>query len=170
MSKALLLLAAARQLLGTPYELGARSPGKGLDCQGVIFVAAQSVRSCSWRSYSVYPTKTVEWRELGEPVPGLSPVSRAELDTAKLEPGDHVMLLSPAENSAEPALTELGGAKQWVWHVGLYAGDGQWLNADPFAGKVAEQPLAAYLAEHDYSGIYVTRMKNGPTPARCRRH
>ena len=46
--------------------------------------------------------------------------------------------------------------------------NGRWLNADPFAGKVAEQPLAAYLEQHGYSGIYVTRMKNGPKPARCR--
>lgn len=163
-----MLLAAARQLLGVPYELGGRDPEKGVDCQGVVFLAAQSVKSCSWRSYSVYPTKTVKRRELGDPVPGASPVSSADLDMSKLQPGDFVMLLAASENPAEPALTELGGVKQWVWHVGLYAGDGKWLNADPFTGKVAEQPLDLYLSEHAYAGVFVTRMKNGPAPARCR--
>jgi hypothetical protein len=164
----LVFLAAARQLLGVPYEFGGRDAKKGIDCQGLIFLAAEAVKPCSWKSYSVYPTKTVKWRELGAPVPGLSPVSREELDVTKLQPGDHVMLLSPTENPAEPALTTLGEVPQWVWHVGLYSGDGSWLNADPFAGKVSEQPLAAYLADHGYSGIYVTRMRSGPTPARCR--
>ncbi len=168
MKWALLFVAAARQLVGTPYELGGRDAKKGVDCQGLVFLAAQAVKACSWKSYSVYPTKTLAWRELGDPVPGASPVSREELDVTKLEPGDHVMLLNPAENPAEPSLTTLGGVPHWVWHVGLYAGDGRWLNADPFSGKVAEQPLADYLRDHGYAGIYVTRMKNGPKPARCR--
>ena len=168
MTWVLVFLAAARQLVGVPYELGGRDPKKGIDCQGLIFLPAEKVKSCSWKSYSVYPTKTVARRELGAPVPGASPVSREALDVTKLQPGDVIMLLNPAENPAEPSLTELAGTKQWVWHMGLYAGDGNWLNADPFTGKVAEQPLAQYLAEHDYSGIYATRMKNGPTPARCR--
>lgn len=162
------MLAAARALLGTPYSLGGRDAKKGVDCQGVVFLAAQAVKKCSWKSYSVYPTRTLAWRELGEPVPGASPVKREELDLSLLQPGDHVMLLDPAENPAEPSLTTLDAKPQWVWHVGLYAGDGKWLNADPFTSQVAEQPLADYLAAHDYAGIYVTRMKNGPTPARCR--
>jgi len=168
MTKALMLLAAARALLGTPYQLGGRDWEKGVDCQGLVFLAAETVKACSWKSYSVYPTRTLKWRELGEPVNGASPAATAALDASLLREGDHVMLLHAAENPAEPALTELGGVKQWVWHVGLYAGDGMWINADPFTGKVSEQPLKPYLEGHGYSGVYVTRMKAGPAPRRCR--
>ena len=168
MTKALLLLAAARSMLGTPYVLGGRDAVKGVDCQGIVFLAAETVKKCSWRSYSVYPTRTLKWRELGEPVPGASPAATATLEESLLREGDHVMLLSPAENTAEPALTDLEGVKQWVWHVGLYAGDGKWVNADPFSGKVSEQGLREYLEAHGYSGVYVTRMKAGPAPRRCR--
>ena len=37
-----------------------------------------------------------------------------------------------------------------------------------FSGKVQEQSLSEYLEAHGYSGVYVTRMENGPRPARCR--
>jgi cell wall-associated NlpC family hydrolase len=162
------MVARARELVGTPYVLGGRRPGTALDCQGLVFFAAQAVRGCSWRSYSVYPTVTVKTGELGVPVPGLSPVSTAALDVASLKAGDVVLLLADVENPAEAALTELGGVSQWVWHVGLASGDGKWINADSFTGRVQEVPLKDYLEEHDYAGVWVLRMKDGPRPTRCR--
>lgn len=157
----------ARQLVGTPYVLGGRAPGKAIDCQGVVFLAAQAVKGCSWRSYSVYPTRAVKSGELGLPVPGLSPVSAAALDVALLQPGDVVMLLADVENPAEPALVTLDGTPQWVWHEGLASGDGKWINADPIEGT-QEVPLADYLRDHGYAGVFVTRMKSGPRPVECR--
>lgn len=162
------MLEVARNLVGTPYVLGGREAGKGVDCQGVVFLAAQAAKRCSWKSYSVFPTKTVALKEFGEPVPGLSPVSREALDVSKLEPGDVVMLLDTTENIKEPALAQLDGQDVWVWHMGLYAGDGKWIDADPFTSQVQEHPLADYLSAHSYAGIFVTRMKHGPRPARCR--
>ena len=102
MTKALMLLAAARAMIGTPYQLGGRDWEKGVDCQGLVFLAAETVKSCSWRSYSVYPTRTLKWQELGAPVPGASPAPTAALDESLLREGDHVMLLHEAENPAEP--------------------------------------------------------------------
>jgi len=162
------MVARARELLGTPYALGGRQAGRALDCQGLVFLAARAVRRCSWRSYSVYPTVTARNGEFGAPVPGLSPVATAALDAGALQAGDVVMLLDGEENPAEPALTSLDGERQWVWHVGLASGDGRWINADPFTGVVQEVPLATYLADHGYAGVYVLRMTAGPNPPTCR--
>ena len=79
--------------------------------------------------------------------------------------------LGPAENPAEPSITALGGAQQWVWHMGMYAGGGRFLVGDHFAGAAVEEDLRAYLAAHGdvYSGVLVTRIDARPKPLRCRR-
>lgn len=170
------LVEAARGQLGTPYEFGGRLRVKadgtreGIDCQGVVFLAAERVGRCGWRSFSVLNVDTVRTGELGAPVPGLSPVATSTLDVSRLRPGDYLMLVGPGANPAEAAIGQLDGVDVWVWHVGLYAGNGRWIVGDHFAGAVVEVDLAAYLAEHAdaYSGVFVTRMTAGPRPTRCR--
>lgn len=171
------LVQAAREFLGTPYEFGgrlrARVDGRreGLDCQGLVFLAAERIGRCGWRSFSVLNVDTVRTRELGAPVQGLAPVASAALDLERLQPGDYLMLVGPARNPAEAAIGQLDGVDVWVWHVGLYAGQGKWIVGDHYAGAVVETDLAAYLAEHadTYSGVFVTRAAAGPAPARCRK-
>ncbi|MHB8875630.1 MAG: hypothetical protein ACYC8T_18245 [Myxococcaceae bacterium] len=170
-SSATKMVAAAREVLGTPYQFGGRlRGGEGLDCQGVLFLAAEAIGRCGWKSFSVYPTLMVKAQELGAPVEGLSPVRSDRLDLARLEPGDVLLLVHPTENPAEGPIATLDGAPVWVWHTGLYAGGGKWLVGDHFAGKVVETDLAKYLADHasSYTGVFVTRMKVAPAPARCR--
>lgn len=170
------LVEAARGLLGTPYEFGGRlraRPGgrrEGLDCQGLVFLAAERVERCGWRSFSVLNVDTVRTGELGAPVPGLAPVASAKLDVSRLRPGDYLMLVGPGANPAEGPIGQLDGEDVWVWHVGLYAGGGRWIVGDHFAGAVVEVDLTAYLAEHadTYSGVFVTRLTSGPRPPRCR--
>jgi hypothetical protein len=166
---------AARQTLGTPYLLGGRLREKhpGIDCQGVLFYAAERVHRCGWKSYSVYPTVSVPAGELGRPVKGLSPISSEILEMAHLQVGDVLLLVSPWRNPAEPAIATLDGTPVWVLHTGVYSGEGRWIVGDHFAGKVVETDLRAYLDEHSdvYSGVYVTRMSDkGPVPRRCRQH
>ena len=59
----------------------------------------------------------------------------------------------------------------WVWHVGLYLGDGRYVVGDHHAGKTVIEPLLPYLEAHqdEYSGVFVTR---GPAkkPTKCRQH
>lgn len=167
----------ARKVLGTPYRLGGRLGAgrdrrEGIDCQGVIFFALERVFGCGWKSYSVYPTRTVARRELGAPVDGMAPVSSTKLDVTKLEKGDVLMLVGFDENPAEGAIGELDGRKVWVWHTGLYAGGGKWIVGDHYAGKAVEVNLESYLREHadTYAGVFVTRMKRRPNPRRCRKH
>lgn len=166
-------MTAAREVLGVPYLFGGRmrKPGEGLDCQGVLFYAAERVGRCGWKSFSVFPTKAIPSAELGAAVDGMTPVASAELDISKLLPGDVLWLVGYAANPAEPAIGKLGGLDVWVWHTGLYAGGGKWIVGDHYAGRVVETDLRAYLEEHpSYAGVYVTRMTKAPAPVRCRRH
>ncbi len=170
---ALAMVDHARATLGTPYRLGGRckNAGDGIDCQGVLFYAAERVGECSWRSYSVNPTETVADRELGDPVPGLDPVATADLAVERLLPGDVLFLVDEAENPAEPAIGTLAGTPVWVWHTGLYAGDGRWIVGDHYAGRSVETDLLDYLREHAgaYQGVFVLRLTAPPRPARCRK-
>lgn len=165
-------VAEARRALGTPYVLGGRlrSADDGLDCQGLVFFALQAVSGCGWRSWSVMPTTSVTG-ELGLPVAGAAPVSAARLAEVLpvLEKGDVLWFVDVAENPAEPSVARLDGTPVWVWHVGLYAGDGRFVVGDHFAGKVVEEELVPYVLEH-YAGVLVSRMRDGPRPSRCRAH
>lgn len=165
---------SARKLLGTPYNFGGRlrRSGPGIDCQGVIFAAAESVQRCGWKSFSVNPTETVRSGELGKPVRGLSPVRTRDLDVTRLQPGDIVFLYSRAKNPAEPAIALVGADPVWVWHTGIYSGEGRWIVGDHFAGEVIETSLLDYLQRHSsvYEGIYILRMDAAPSPKKCRIH
>ncbi len=165
-------VAAARETLGVSYVFGGRlrNGGDGIDCQGLVFYAAERIGPCGWKSYSTLPTVSVARAELGRRVPGLDPVSAKNLDLPLLMPGDVIMEVGFMENPAEPAIGKLNGKPVWVWHVGIYSGDGNWINANPFAGRVVEESLADYLADHGIEGIFVTRMRKRPRPTRCRRH
>lgn len=165
------LLDAARPLVGTTYDLGARlQRGRGTDCQGIIFYAAERLQRCTWRSFSVMPTTTVEARELGRPVAGASPMLTRALDVSRLEPGDVILFLGTSENPAEAALTVLDDEPAWVWHMGIYAGAGRVLHASPFAGVVLEEDLKALLVEHEdwVQGITALRLDGPPRPRICR--
>ncbi|NTX17149.1 hypothetical protein HUA76_40885 [Myxococcus sp. CA056] len=165
---------AAREVLGVPYVLGGRlrEGGAGLDCQGVLFYAAERVGRCGWKSFSVLPTVSVPAEELGASVSGLSPVASSSLEVSRLLPGDVLWLVGFDANPAEGAVGELSGRPVWVWHTGLYSGNGKWIVGDHFAGEVVEVDLVTYLKEHadTYSGLVVTRMEQGPRPGRCRQH
>jgi hypothetical protein len=164
----------ARKLLGVPYELGARlRPNEGVDCQGLVFFALQRLTStCGWKSWSVMPTRSVAEGELGAPVDGLAPVATARLHLEKLRGGDVIHFVGFDENPAERAIGTLDGRPVWVWHMALATENGRFIVGDHFAGKVVEQSLLTYLAEHAevYAGIFVTRMGQGPKAAKCRRH
>ncbi|HLL55837.1 MAG TPA: hypothetical protein VK447_19905 [Myxococcaceae bacterium] len=167
-------VSAARELLGVPYQFGGRmrGPNEGIDCQGVLFYAAERVGRCGWKSFSVFPTQAVPAGELGQPVEGMAPIASSELDVSRLRPGDVLQLVGFAENPAEPRIGLLKERPVWVWHTGVYSGGGRWIVGDHFAGRVVEVDLAAYLAEHAdvYAGLVVTRMKDGPHPKQCRQH
>jgi cell wall-associated NlpC family hydrolase len=165
------VITRARGLLGVRYEFGGRARGEeGIDCQGLVFRAVEAVMPCGYQSLSVLNVNNVRDRELGVPVPGLSPVATAQLDVAKLEPGDVLMLVAPDRNAAEKAIGTLDGGAVWVWHVGLYVGEGKWIVGDHYAGQVVETDLREYLEAHAdvYSGVFVTRMEQRATPRRCR--
>lgn len=167
-------VAAAREVLGVPYDFGGRlrDAGDGIDCQGVLFYAAERVGPCGWKSFSVMPTQSVPAGALGVAVEGMAPVASSALERSRLRPGDVLLLVGYGQNPAEPAIGTLEGQPVWVWHTGLYSGEGKWIVGDHFAGKAVEVDLKQYLANHadSYAGLVVTRMADGPRPKRCRKH
>lgn len=135
-------LEAGRALKGQPYQLGGRlKTGQGVDCEGVVFAVAERLTGCGWRSFPVDPTVMLATRALGDRVKGLDPIASAELDLALLRPGDVVLLVAPTRNPKEGPIGQLGGVDVWVWHTGVYSGDGRWLVGDHYAGEVVEVPL-----------------------------
>lgn len=160
----------ARTFLGTPYVFGGRS-GAGIDCMGTVFAAAEGVQRCGWKSFSVFPSTLRTDGSLGASVEGMAPVASDKLDVSKLVIGDVLMLVEQTENPREPSIGELNGHPVWVWHMGIYSGEGKWIVGDHFAGQVVETPLAAYLKEHadTYEGLWVLRPSK-VAPTKCRRH
>jgi cell wall-associated NlpC family hydrolase len=165
-------LEASLSLIGKPYAWGGRlRKGEGIDCMGVVLAAAERASGCGWKSYSVKPTELVAQRTWGTPVPHLSPIATEALDVKSLEKGDVLLFVGPLANPAEPAIATMDTVPVWVWHVGLYVGEGNFVVGDHHAGHATIEPLLPYLAAHadEYSGEYVLR---GPAakPAKCRRH
>ena len=168
------LLSIAQQLLGVRFDLGGRLRGReGIDCQGVIFYAAERLGPCDWRSWSVLPTQTLAHRELGAPVTEKAMV-KENLVLSELQPGDVLFFLSPASNPKEEALTLVDTARglvpMWTWHMGLYAGQGRVLHADPFThGEVAVEDLGALMTTGGFDALLATRPTPQDRPPRCRR-
>lgn len=152
------LVEAARRYLGRPYSFGGR--GSYIDCMGLVFRAWTDAGRGDYRGLSVNPTELVSKRQLGAPVPGLSPVASHAVDYAVLRAGDVLFFLGTAENTNEPSLASLGGQPVWVWHMGLYSGGERrdFVVGDHYAASVVETSLPAYLANHPvYVGLFVVR-------------
>jgi len=167
------MVTEARKILGVPYELGGRMRKKGertegVDCQGLVFFALQSISKCGWKSWSVMPTTSVKG-ELGLPVDGLNPVKSADIDLTLLVPGDILWFVDPIQNPAEPSIAKLDGVDVWVWHAAMYSGHGKFIVGDHFAGKVVEEELIPYAKLH-FTGLFVSRMKDGPAASTCKQH
>ncbi len=163
-------VAGARTTLGIRYDFGGRVRGtEGIDCYGTMLAGAERATGCGWRSFTVKPTELVA--TIGAPLDSPNPVPSTDPHLERLQPGDVVMLVDFIENPAEPSIGTLDGKPVWVWHVGVFSGDGLWIVGDHFAGKAVETDLAAYLEEHaqTYAGLYVVR-PSGKKPPVCRRH
>lgn len=167
------LLRHALTLEGVEYDLGGRlQPGRGIDCQGIVFYALERMGRCDWRSWSVMPTKTFARQELGPPVVP-QPMLADAIVADKLREGDILYFLAPTENPREAPSFEIDvdgkATPLWVWHMGIYAGDGHVLHADPFrAGKVAKQPFSVVM-NNGFVALFATRIGAKTKPARCRR-
>jgi cell wall-associated NlpC family hydrolase len=163
-------VAGARSTLGNRYQFGGRlRNGEGIDCYGTMLAGAERATGCGWKSFSVKPTELVA--TIGKPLPAPNPVASTDPQLDRLQPGDVIMLVDFIENTAEPSIGSLDGKPVWVWHVGVFSGDGRWIVGDHFAGKAIETDLGQYLADHadTYAGVFVVR-PNGAKPTTCRRH
>ena len=157
------LVRAARMYLNYEYRLGGRltKTNPGLDCMGLVFIAWDKATGAGWHGLSVSGKKIIAEGQLGTTVPGLNGILTSKVDLSVLKPGDVVFLFGPAENPREKPLVEIQGVPYWIWHMGIYSGNGFWINADNYAGQVIEVDLLEYLRQHaDFlSGIWAVRPK-----------
>jgi cell wall-associated NlpC family hydrolase len=105
------IVAMARAQIGTKYKFGGVSPEKGFDCSGLV----QFVMS----ALNLDVPRTARQQAKA----GLA----VKRDTTQLLPGD--------------LLTFGKGKKGAVSHVGIYVGDGRFVQASSAAGRVIESPL-----------------------------
>lgn len=105
------IVALARAQIGTRYKHGGASPQRGFDCSGLV----QYVMS---RFQMILPRTAKQQAALGVPV---------ARDTSLLRPGD---LLTFASNEHAS-----------ISHIGIYVGNGRFVQASSVAGRVIESPL-----------------------------
>jgi cell wall-associated NlpC family hydrolase len=105
------IVSMARAQIGTKYKLGGVSPEKGFDCSGLVKFVMSALNLDVPRTARQQATA------------GLA----IKRDTSHLLPGD--------------LLTFGRGKKGAVSHVGIYVGDGRFVQASSAAGRVIETPL-----------------------------
>lgn len=105
------IVSMARAQIGTRYRLGGISPEKGFDCSGLVKFVMSALNLD-------VPRTAKQQAKVGLAI---------TRDTSRLLPGD--------------LLTFGKGKKGSVSHVGIYVGDGRFVQASSAAGRVVETPL-----------------------------
>ena len=105
------VVAMARAQIGKRYRTGGESPEKGFDCSGLVQYVLAGLNL-------QVPRTARQQAAVGLPL---------TRDTSRLLPGD--------------LLTFSKGKKGRVSHVGIYVGDGRFVQASSAAGRVIETPL-----------------------------
>jgi len=147
-------LEAGRAFIGEPWAWGGRATEShpGIGCMGLVFRAWGAVQERSWKSYAVNPSELVASGKLGAPVPGLDGVLRTEVAIDALEPGDVLYFLMADDEIPDAPMWQHDGHDYWPWHMGLYAGEGRALHANP-SSRVRHQRLDGIA----FDALYVTR-------------
>ena len=123
-----------------------------MGCMGLVFLSWSAVTGTPWRRYPVNPSELVASGLLGPPVPGLDGVLRTEVDLAALHPGDVLYFLMADREIPDQPLWRHEDHDYWPWHMGMYAGEGRALHADP-SSRVHHQDLSGI----PFDALYVTR-------------
>jgi cell wall-associated NlpC family hydrolase len=119
------VVAVARRYLGMPYVWGGASPDTSFDCSGLV--------QWSYGQVGVRLPRTAQ-QQYG---------ATARLEPAELRPGDLVFFANTYV-SPDP--------REWVTHVGIYAGDGLMISA-PVEGKpISVQPVFSGFWGAHYAG------------------
>jgi cell wall-associated NlpC family hydrolase len=129
----------ARGYLGVPYVFGGTNPAVGLDCSGLVQLV---------------------YRQLGITLPRTAQQqfdATVRIGRDQLQPGDLVFF---ARTYPDP--------RDWITHVGIYAGDGLQVNAPTPGQKVSIQPVfSGFWGAHFVSGGRVrgavSSNQGGPT-------
>ncbi|HTR78313.1 MAG TPA: C40 family peptidase [Gemmatimonadaceae bacterium] len=105
------IVALARAQIGRKYVWGGESPDHGFDCSGLVQYVLSAL-------HIDVPRTARQLAKAGTPVPK---------DTSVLRPGDLLLFGRGKSGTAS--------------HVGIYVGDGLFVQASSAAGRVVESPL-----------------------------
>jgi len=157
-----LIIKEAKTYLGVPYSYEGRSK-KSLDCLGLVYLSYAKVSGKSWLKFPVNPWQLIEQRTFGETVKGLNGVSTENLDFSLFKEGDyiHILSLDYYMEGIKPLAT-IEGLEHYGVHFGIYAGDGEWIHANPyipFPKKVILHSFKDFINETGLPGILVTRLE-----------
>ncbi|TNE86883.1 MAG: hypothetical protein EP330_19945 [Deltaproteobacteria bacterium] len=150
------LVAEAERYLGIPYAF-ASEPPRTMNCLNLVYEPYRTVFREKGVAYEVDPIAMIHDRHLGEPVPGLSPVLRADLDAAtlaRLQPGDLVYFLVEGYDEGCPRcrVTTIDGKGYGGWHTAMSAGGAAIVHAKP-GGVVSRDTLDAVA----FDALWVSR-------------
>lgn len=116
------VVAAARELVGTPYHHQGRKPGVGLDCIGVPIEVARKVGIAvhDFKGYGAIPQPEVLLQKIAE--------NCTEITLEQAQPGN---LLCFKSGMTHPS------------HFGILLDDGAFVHAYERMGRVVREPLDA---------------------------
>ncbi|MCP4810771.1 MAG: C40 family peptidase [Proteobacteria bacterium] len=127
----------ARTHLDTPWAWNGQATTKnpGLGCMSLVYRSYSHATGTPRSRYPVNPSELLASERLGTAVAAI-PVG---IPVEGLEPGDVVFFLTTTEIPDDP-MYSADGVDYWPWHMGLWAGDGQVLHAEP-GGVVRTQAV-----------------------------
>jgi NlpC/P60 family putative phage cell wall peptidase len=106
-------LAAAREMLGTPYHLGASLPGVGCDCVGLIEHVVRSVRGIT---LPPRPGAPADWARTGDALEAAARHWLHPVPMALAAEGDVVILQMPCPRGlSRPLAPSHCGVVSGVW-------------------------------------------------------
>lgn len=131
------IVAHAERWLGKPYAF-ASDKKTTLNCLDVVFYGLRDTFGERGVRYQVDPIAMIDDPHLGEPVEGLTPALRGDLDAetlALMQPGDviYFLLAEYPDSCPRCEVTTLDGTRYGGWHTALSRGGDKILHAKPGA-------------------------------------
>jgi cell wall-associated NlpC family hydrolase len=157
------LVQMAGKYLGTPYGWGGRLTKKNpqMDCLGLLFRSIQRMYGIPWQRWSTTPSELIN-QLTPDGSPGQTICVKDSIALASLKNGDFLFFLGTDPLADLPVSVDAAGNLLYVWHTGIYAGNGTVISAWPNqntlgtdSGCVMRDNLKAFMEAGYASAVVV---------------
>jgi len=163
------LVVEARKSLDVPFRWEGRGTKRlpGLDCLGLLFKSLEATTGLSWKKWSVAPSRLIEQLE-GRQFTIYLKKNRDLAIKRRMNSGDIVFLMwadMPTwdKPTGKVEKIELDGSRRmapmWIWHTGIYSGNGKFIHASPYSGGVVEEDLLDFSNGLNFDAILVVNIE-----------